>query len=126
MAMIANANAQDLTIYEIPPAMNLLSEIPSQAGSAAQQSNPPNQSSQTQDRLSHSQADTNPLPQVETFTGAIQKSGDGCYLQSANGLSYRLDDAQKAVPFEGRQVQITGRLELDTNLIHVETIRPAQ
>lgn len=117
------AGAQDLSIYEIPPAMNLLSEIPSQAGSAVQQSG---QQNQNQDQPSHSQAGTNPLPETETFTGAVRKGSDGCFLQSANGLSYRLDDARKAMPFEGKQVQITGRLEMDTNLIHIEAIRPAQ
>lgn len=40
-------------------------------------------------------------------------------------MSYRLDDGSKAGPYDGRKVQIVGRLELDTNLIHIGRIEPA-
>lgn len=127
--------AQDFAIHEIPPAMNLLTEIPpAQAQNQDQdqgnqaQSNPsqPNQDQTKNDQPSHSQADTNSLPQVETFTGTIGEGSDGYFLKGANGAQYRLDDATKVQPFDGKNVQISGKLELDTNLIHIESIKPAQ
>jgi hypothetical protein len=128
--------AQDFVIHEIPPAMNLLTEIPIAQGNSAvsnqgqgaqgQAKAQQNQSRPNEDQPSHSQADTNSLPQVETFTGTIGKGSDGYFLKGANGAQYRLDDATKAQPFDGKNVQISGKLELDTNLIHVESIKPAQ
>ena len=130
--------AQDFAIREIPPAMNLFSEIPiSQANgnsSAAQKSqdqanqnqSQSNQGQPAQDQPSHSQADATSLPQVETFVGTVEKGSDGYFLKGANGSAYRLDDATKAQPYDGKNVQISGRLELDTNFIHVESIKPAQ
>lgn len=131
IAMALPMFAQDFVIHEIPPAMNLLTEIPIAQGSSAAQGQSQNQAQQNSsqpsaDQPSHSQADTNSLPQVETFTGTIGKGSDGYFLKGANGASYRLDDAMKAQPFDGKNVQISGKLELDTNLIHVESIKPAQ
>jgi hypothetical protein len=37
-------------------------------------------------------------------------------------MSYQLDDQEKAKQFEGKQVKVVGKLDLDTNLIHVENI----
>lgn len=116
--------AQDFVIREIPPAMNLLTEIPIAQGNASAVQT--NQAQQNSDQPSHSQADATSLPQVETFTGTIGKGSDGYFLKGANGVSYRLDDATKAQPYDGKNVQISGSMELDTNLIHVESIKPAQ
>lgn len=110
---------QDLAFREIPPAMNLLSEIPisqTQDGTPAAQAKP-----DTQNAPSTNSA----LPQVQTFTGTVAKGSDGYFLQGPDGMSYRLDDGSKAGPYDGRKVQIVGRLELDTNLIHIGRIEPA-
>ena len=117
---------QDFAIHEIPPAMNLLTEIP-----PAQNQDQPNQAQQNlsqpnPNQPSHSQANSNSLPHVETFTGTIGRGSDGYFLKGANGAAYRLDDATKAQPFDGKNVQISGKLEMDTNLIHVESIKSAQ
>jgi hypothetical protein len=117
-----SAYSQQAAIQEIPPAMNLLSEIPIQANNASPAQPSPNQRSSNQP--SHSKADTQQPPSIETFTGTISKSGDGYFLKDAHGTLYRLDDAQRAAPYENKPVEITGQLELDTNLIHVASIQP--
>jgi hypothetical protein len=37
--------------------------------------------------------------------------------------SYVLDDAQKASPYEGKKVKVTGTVDVANNTIHVETIQ---
>ena len=37
--------------------------------------------------------------------------------------SYTLDDAQKASPYEGKKVKVTGTMDVSSNTIHVETIQ---
>ncbi len=39
-------------------------------------------------------------------------------------MIYQLDDASKAKPFLGKQVRVIGKLNLDSNLIHVNSIAP--
>lgn len=122
-----SVHAQDSMIQPIPPAMNLLVEIPiAQSTDASPAQTTPNQpSTQPSTQQSHSKADTAQLPATEIFTGTISKGSNGYFLKDAHGTSYRLDDAARAAPYKNKAVEITGRLELDTNLIHVGSIQPA-
>ncbi|HLW85787.1 MAG TPA: DUF5818 domain-containing protein [Candidatus Sulfotelmatobacter sp.] len=74
-----------------------------------------------------------PVPQqndVQTqdakpFNGIIVKEKGKLILKdTAANVRYQLDDQEKARQFEGKQVRVTGKLDMDTNLIHVETIEP--
>lgn len=61
---------------------------------------------------------------TKIFSGTILKSGDNFVLSdSANKLSYMLDDAGKASQFEGKKVKVTGTVDVASNTIHVETIQ---
>jgi hypothetical protein len=63
-------------------------------------------------------------PEAETFMGTILKNGEHFVLSdSATKTRYLLDDPRKARPFEGKTVKVTGKLDLASNLIHVETIQ---
>jgi hypothetical protein len=63
-------------------------------------------------------------PADETFVGTILKNGDTFVLTDTNTKSrYTLDSAEKARPYEGRTVTITGSVEIACNLIHVEGIQ---
>jgi hypothetical protein len=60
----------------------------------------------------------------KTFSGTILKNGDTYVLSDAGTkTSYFLDDAQKASPYEGKKVKVTGTVDLSSNTIHVETIQ---
>jgi hypothetical protein len=62
---------------------------------------------------------------AKPFNGTIMKEKGKLILKdTSTNVSYQLDDQEKAKQFEGKQVKIVGKLDLDTNLIHVETIEP--
>jgi hypothetical protein len=67
---------------------------------------------------------TQAQPEAKTFTGIILKNGDNFVLNdSATKSQYTLDNAGKAKPYEGKKVKVTGTLDVDGKLIHVETIQ---
>ena len=83
----------------------------SQQPTAAQQPQQPNDM-QTQD--------------AKPFNGTIVKEKGQLVLKdTAANVSYQLDDQDKAKQFVGKQVKVTGKLDSNTNLIHVENIEAA-
>ncbi len=67
-----------------------------------------------------------PAEQAQTFTGKISKHGDKYILRdTAAKMTYDLDDQDKAKSFEGKDVQVTGTLDAQTNTIHVADIQPS-
>jgi hypothetical protein len=65
-----------------------------------------------------------PDTQSKMFSGTILKNGDRYVLTDAGTkTSYVLDDAQKASPYEGKKVKVTGTVDVASNTIHVETIQ---
>jgi hypothetical protein len=63
--------------------------------------------------------------QAQPFTGTVVKEGDKYVLQSS-GLSYQLDDQEKAKKFEGQQVKVDGDLDKSTKTIRVSDIAAAK
>jgi hypothetical protein len=59
------------------------------------------------------------------LTGTVQQSGEQFFLRSVSGHVYRLDGPRHAQPYNGRPVRITGNLDTEAQLIHVEHIDPA-
>jgi hypothetical protein len=60
---------------------------------------------------------------AKPFNGTIMKEKGKLVLKdTAANVSYQLDDQKKAKEFEGKQVKVTGKLDLDTNLIHIDSI----
>ena len=59
---------------------------------------------------------------VRVYMGTIVKNGDAYVLKSGNE-KYLLDSQKKAKNYKGKDVQITGTLDKETNLIHVEKIK---
>ena len=63
--------------------------------------------------------------QSATFTGTILRNGEQFVLRDSRGQIYRLDDPQHVQPYEGKTVKVTGRLDAEAKLIHVERIEAA-
>jgi uncharacterized protein YdeI (BOF family) len=63
--------------------------------------------------------------QTGTFTGTVLRHGEQFVLRDAAGQIYRLDDPRDAQTFEGKAVKVTGKLDAEARLIHVERIEPA-
>jgi len=58
-----------------------------------------------------------------TFTGIVMKNGEQYVLRDSTGSVYKLDDSSRAQSFEGKTVKITGRLDANAKMIHVDTIQ---
>jgi len=70
----------------------------------------------------------NPTPNQDqskttTFTGVIVKDGEQYVLRDSSGRVYKLDDSSRAQTFEGKTVKVTGRLDADSKMIHVDSIQ---
>ena len=73
---------------------------------------------------------TQPLPdqaqpqqsKSSTFTGTVVKSGGEFILRDSSGEMYKLDNPESAKPYEGKAVKVTGQLDEQAKLIHVESI----
>jgi uncharacterized protein YdeI (BOF family) len=76
----------------------------------------PDQAQPSQPQPDQSQA------QAATFTGTVVKNGDQFALRDSSGAVYTLDDSQRAKPFEGKTVKVTGELDEQAKVIHVESI----
>lgn len=57
-----------------------------------------------------------------TYTGTIVRDGEQFLLRDSSGQIYKLDDSERAKAFEGKAVRVTGKLDTDAKLIHVENI----
>jgi glucose/arabinose dehydrogenase len=63
--------------------------------------------------------------QALAFTGRVMKERDRLVLNDpVTKMSYQLDDQAKAKPYLGKQVKVTGKLEMSSNTIHVASIEP--
>jgi uncharacterized protein YdeI (BOF family) len=89
------------------------------------QTQPPQNQPQTQaPRAGQDQTKQDPA-ESQTFTGTIVRNGEQFSLRDSSGEMYKLDDNSKAEAFEGKQVKVTGRLDTDAKVIHIDTIESA-
>src|ERR1700758_1024595 len=58
-----------------------------------------------------------------TFTGTVVKDGEQYVLRDSSGGVYKLDDTSRAQTFEGKTVKVTGKLDPDSKMIHVDSIQ---
>jgi hypothetical protein len=63
-------------------------------------------------------------PTAQSFTGTISKESDNFVLKVSPTTSYKLDNQQEVQQYEGQRVRVTGTLESEINLIHVDKIEP--
>ncbi len=64
--------------------------------------------------------------EVKTFTGKIMKAGEKYVFEDASSkVTYELDDQNKAKPYEGQKVKVTGTLDATNNTIHISNIESA-
>jgi hypothetical protein len=64
--------------------------------------------------------------QAATFAGTVVKDGEHYDLRDSSGEVFKLDDAERAKPFAGRTVKVTGELDAQAKVIHVESIEGAE
>jgi uncharacterized protein YdeI (BOF family) len=111
-------SAQLFGQHAAPSAQQYPTQQPGQG--PAQQQQPrraPDQSGQAPD----SQAQSQPQPGVQVFTGMIVKSGDKYVLQdSASNTTYDIDHQDEVKQYEGKKVRVHGTLDANGKMIHVQ------
>ena len=81
---------------------------------------------------SQKQDDTNPhltdlVTDAKTFSAKIVRSGNRLALQDGIGEStYQIDDQSKAKAFEGKEVRVTGTVDVMNNIVRIVKIEPEQ
>ena len=62
---------------------------------------------------------------AKAFTGRIVKENGKIILKDpVTKNSYQLDDVSKVKSYMGKEVKITGKLDMNSNTIHIETVGP--
>jgi hypothetical protein len=89
-----------------------------------QQPAPPPQQEQPQTPPQQAQPQQ-PQDQAQSaiFTGTVVRDGEQFMLRDSTGQTFKLDDADRAKPFEGKAVKVTGKLDTEAKVIHVDTIQ---
>ncbi len=60
-----------------------------------------------------------------TFIGTVVRDGEQFVLRDSSGGIFKLDDSGRAQQFEGKAVKVTGRLDVEAKLIHIDSIEAA-
>jgi hypothetical protein len=63
-------------------------------------------------------------PTSQTFTGTVIKDGSTYVLKVSTNTAYPLAEQQKAKPYEGKQVKISGILDANGESLHILSIEP--
>ena len=62
---------------------------------------------------------------VLTFTGRVRKEQGQLVLNDpVTKMNYQFDDQAKAKPYVGKQVKVTGKLDMKKNTILIDSIEP--
>jgi Protein of unknown function (DUF5818) len=101
-------------------------QTPAAAPPDTTQSSPSSQSPQQQNEPAMPAAgDDAQTPSAQAFTGRIMKEDGKVVLKDpVTKTSYQIDDTTKVKPFMGKQVKVTGKLDMNSNTLHIETIAP--
>jgi hypothetical protein len=59
---------------------------------------------------------------AKVFTGTVLKRGSSFVLRDGAGHVFKLDDQASAKPYAGKAVKVTGQLDEQAMLIHVQSI----
>lgn len=110
--MIATSQAQGFAMNSATP-MPVLQEP-----QAPPAQTPPAQTSPDQSTMT-----TQDQSKTTTFTGTIVKDGENYVLRDSSGGIYKLDDSSHAQTFEGKTVKVTGKLDANSKMIHVDSIQ---
>ena len=99
-------------------------EDPAPATPRPPQSTVTPQAPQPHDAAIPSPADTQ-TQQALTFTGRVIKQQEQLVLNDpVTKMSFHLDAQAKAKPYLGKQVKVTGKLEMRSKTIHIDSIEP--
>jgi hypothetical protein len=113
IALGSSAHAQDQqSSQQQQPTATPPDQAPAAAAEQPQQSN-------------EAQSDDMKGQDAKSFSGTVAKEKGKLVLRDpVTKMSYKLDDQDKAASYVGKQVKVTGKLDLNSNTIQVESIEP--
>ena len=102
----------------------------------AQEQQPPQQTQPQPDQAPPQQQPDQAQPQPQpspdqaqpatVFTGTVMKKGSNFVLRDGSGKVFKLDDQESAKPYVGKAVKVTGQLDEQAMLIHVQSIEGSE
>ena len=117
------ANAQDQESSQEPAATT--PPQPQQPTATAPDQSPAAAPEQQQQPNETQSNDMKGQDTAKSFTGQVAKEKGKIVLRDpVTKMSYRLDDQDKAARYVGQQVKVTGKLDMNSNTIQVESIEP--
>ena len=118
----SSANAQDQQSSQEPAATT--PPEPQQPTAAAPDQSP-TAAPEQQQQPNETQSNDMKGQDAKSFTGQVAKEKGKIVLRDpVTKMSYRLDDQDKAARYVGQQVKVTGKLDMNSNTIQVESIEP--
>ena len=82
-------------------------------------------SSSQQQELPDSSSNDAQTQAALAFSGRVTNEHGQLVLRDpVTKMTYKLDDQSKAKRFVGKQVKVVGKLEMKSNIIHIESIEP--
>ncbi|HET6179027.1 MAG TPA: DUF5818 domain-containing protein [Candidatus Sulfotelmatobacter sp.] len=85
----------------------------------------PSQQSQQQPNEQTSPSSDPRTEEALAFAGVVVKESGRILLKDpVTKMNYQLDDQLKARPYIGKQVKVIGKLDLNSNTIHIDSIEP--
>ena len=121
IALGSSANAQDQSSQEpaatTPPQQQQPTATPPDQAPAA--------AAEQQQQPNETQSNNMKGQDAKSFTGQVAKEKGKIVLRDpVTKMSYQLDDQKKAASYVGKQVKVTGKLDMNSNTIQVESIEP--
>jgi len=128
---------QILQLFSLAAAVTLLAMVmePSMQAQQADQDPSPSATEKTNPAVPQAQQQQNEAQMpasgeattrdAKVFTGrVVQEDGQIVLKDPVTKVSYKLDDPAKAKQYMGKQVKVTGKLDLNTNTIQLDHIEP--
>jgi len=122
----SSANAQDQQSSQepaatTPPQQQQPTATPPDQTAAQEQQQQPNDTQSSNETRSNDMRGQD----AKSFTGKVAKEKGKLVLRDpVTKMSYQLDDQDRAASYVGKQVKVTGKLDLNSNTIQVESIEP--
>lgn len=95
-----------------------------QAGSAGQPESTARQQSRPAQDTKASLGDAQTLDALAFAGRLVKEKGRILLKDTVTKMIYQLDDQSRARPYIGKQVKVVGKLDLDSNMIHIDHIEP--
>jgi uncharacterized protein YdeI (BOF family) len=121
------ATAVTILTLALAPSMHAQQADQDPAPAASQQADPAaaQQPQQQQNEAQMPASGDTATHEAQAFSGRIVKEkGELVLKDPVSKVSYKLDDPAKAKQYVGKQVKVTGKLDINSNTIQVDGIEP--